>query len=319
MVQSVRLFMQTHLQNLETWPFVGHEELGRHLIQAMLVKRLPSVIMFVGPQAVGKTSAAIWLMKKSLCSAMKRQPCGICAACRQNTAGIHPDSVVIDSNSQNSVGISEIRDILQKYTLVPWQTTMRWLVIPNVERLTEAAANTMLKFLEEIPLHVQVIMTSSTPEKVLPTLRSRSAIYQWHLVSPATLRQDKDISPETIQRSAGRPGWLDMYAKAEERKLDTDQALATATVFLQHQESNTLQELSLSGDQKTILVHDELVVRDLLLQSVGSHRRLLWPQKFSPTLQDVPRAIELAIKYIDRHTFSPNIQPRLLYEDLHLV
>jgi len=304
--------MTTKVRQLPTWPFLGHAELGRHILLSLKHKRLPSVILFVGPRAVGKGSAASWLMRYSLCTAQEGQPCERCSACRQTHTATHPNVITLATESETSLGIEEIRQAIQTYQLVSWSNAPRWLIIPDAERLTEAASNTMLKFLEEVPANLQVLMTSSEPERMLATLRSRATVYQWHFASP------RELSP-VADRSAGRPGWMHALQESTIRQNDVDQARQTMEQFVTtaHTTHERLPKERSAVESK--MNAEELVVRDMLLQSVGSRRRLLWPQT---TLQSKVKSIttiSLAKKYLDRYDLSANLQSRLLYEDLHLV
>lgn len=317
MVQSRRFFMPPTQPKAQTWPFIGHAELGRHLMQQLAAHRLPPAILFVGPRSVGKSSAAIWLAQWSLCTNKTSRPCGACPACRQILAHAHPNATILRAGEQSSIGIEEIRSALHQYELVSWDAGWRWLVITEAERLTEAATNTMLKFLEELPPEVRVIMTSSYPERLLPTLRSRTTIYQWHFVAPDELSpagSGRDIAA----RSAGRPGWRQLLRDAANQQADQAMAVSTSQQLRQTQPASKER---LSKDRSVVekkMEYEEIVVREMLLSSVGSRRRLLWPSGDFTGLP-IPSALTVATKYLDRYDLSPNLQSRLLYEDLHLV
>lgn len=312
MVQSWRLFMTTKVQQSPTWPFLGHTELGRHILASLKHKRLPSVVLFVGPRAVGKGSAASWLMRYSLCTAANNHPCERCPACRQTCTATHPNAVTLTSEDAATLGIEEIRQTLQTYQMASWGQSLRWLIIPDAERLTEAASNTMLKFLEELPANLHVVMTSSEPERMLSTLRSRATVYQWHFTSPRELSA-------VAERSAGRPGWMHIFQNAAAKQEDREQAAQTMAHFTS---SASAKLERLPKDRAAIeekMEAEELVVRDILLRSVGSQRRLLWPQVTLQSKVDSTAVVTLVKKYLDRYDLSPNLQSRLLYEDLHLV
>lgn len=319
MVQSRRLVMASTPHSSTPTPFAGHAELGRHLTQLLESRRTPKVMLFVGPQALGKSEAALWLMRRDLCTAKKAQPCDLCTACRQTKNNTHPNSVVLDSDEKESIGIEVVRQAIQPYELVSWNKAMRWLIIVDAERLTEAASNTMLKFLEEIPPDIQVIMTSSQPERMLPTLRSRATTYQWHFVASDELQFPGSADHQQVSRCAGRPGWIEAVKDQTAVKADLEQAAAIAEQLLQSRTTTRERlpkERSAMGE---IMGREELVVRDVLLKSVGSRRRLLWPAESLPGQLSPTSAMRLVTKYLDRYDFSPNLQPRLLYEDLHLV
>ncbi len=319
MVQSGRLFMASKHPQTQTWPFTGHAELGRRLIHLLQTKQLPGVSLFVGPRSVGKASAAKWLLQYSLCTAQNNQPCGNCPACRQSIGNSHPNGVMLDSSSGSSIGIDDIRLAIKPYELVSWNQAPRWFIIADAERLTEAAATMMLKFLEEIPPHLQVILTSSEPERLPPTLRSRATVYQWHLVRPDELSDVPGAQHDRVARAVGRPGWMELLSDQRAAAADVDEAISMAEQFLQPGMSSAQRLPKERVAVEQIINREELVIRELLLRSVGSRRRLLWPiDSFSNQLSP-QAAMTVATKYLDRYDLSANVQPRLLYEDLHLV
>lgn len=317
MVQSRRFNMASTQASNQTWPFIGHAELGRHLIQQLASGRLSPAILFVGPRSVGKASAAAWLAQWGLCTGTTMRPCGQCSACRQTMDNIHPNATMLQAGEKTTIGIEEIRVAIHQYELVSWDAGYRWLIITDAERLTEAASNTMLKFLEEIPPAVQVIMTSSYPERLLPTLRSRTTVYQWHFVAPDEL-VPTGSSYDLAARSAGRPGWRQLLKDSANQQLDQAQALTTSRQLRQAQPAPRERPSKDRAVVEEKMEHEEIVVREMLLSSVGSRGRRLWPAADFNGLS-MESAVTLATKYLDRYDLSPNLQSRLLYEDLHLV
>jgi DNA polymerase-3 subunit gamma/tau len=293
-----------------TWPFIGQAHIGRYLIDALDAGRLPRALLFCGPRAVGKATAAEWLIQYNLCRQAHR-PCGTCAACVQVSNHQHPSAVILSGTER--VGIDDVRDLIAAYHVAPWNTDTRWLVITDAERLTESAANTLLKFLEELPSQVSVIMTSSEPYQILATVRSRLTAVNFTLASMTELRASKH-DRQSLQRSAGRPGWI----------LPTDVATAERQSVVEHQlwplPNAAVGGASARENIERRLAWEELVLRDRLLATVGSTDRLLWPAETQPVEEALqPKILELLNRYLDRHQLSASIQSRLVYDNLHLV
>ncbi|MEK7537550.1 MAG: hypothetical protein AAB619_01090 [Patescibacteria group bacterium] len=312
------------------WPFIGQTALGHHLLTSLENGQLASVLLFVGPRAVGKATAAKWLSRYDLCRGSGIRPCDRCSACRQTAGQVHPDQRLIDPLPGVGISIEEIRQAVSAYTVVQWNDGTRWLIIIEAERMTEAAANTMLKFLEELPPRLRVILTSAEPDRLLPTLRSRATTYRWHTVTSTDLRQaeigQSGSLTDRVARAAGRPGWYVQLAEDPEALLQDRQAMAQTLTALAAGAVRQVAGQS-SAPRLTVadqLAREELVIRELLLTAVGSLNRLLWPsahdsmQEYVATLSP-RRLLSFANRFLDRHEYSPNVQPRLLYEDLHLV
>ena len=305
-----------------SWPFIGQEKLGGYLLDGLRTKQLPSALLFSGPKALGKTTAAIWLSRVSLCRASTPRPCEQCVDCRQSLNLIHPRQVIVQSTEHGRISIEAIRDALHRFLITSAPNEERWVLIPDAEQMTEPAANTLLKFLEELPSQTRAILTTAQPAALLPTLRSRLTTLYWHLVPAATLRRSIDQPPTTVQRAAGRPGWLALEASAW-----PSIAPSLFGQLIEHRPAASATSASPTTDKQStqhLLDDEELVVRELLLTVAGSKRRNLWPDKAVTTSDlaariGLARLLNLAERYLERHTYSLNIQPRLLYEDLHLV
>lgn len=307
----------------QTWPIIGHAELGRHLVASLANDRFPRATLFCGPRAVGKATGALWLVAAQLCQGSANRPCGTCPSCRQLAAHQHPDVQLIDPEGQEAISIDDVRLALATYQTVSWGKSERWLIILNAERLTESAGNTLLKFLEALPPKMRVLCTTAEPERLLATVRSRLTQYYWHTapsaafdLTPAQRRQ----SLSRLARAAGRPGWYVTLGEAPEA-LSDDQTRAQE--IAEQFATGQFAPISASPSERRQatqqqLEQEELVLRDLLLSNLGSRTRLLWPNLKHPTLP-TDRLAKLVDYYLDRHELSTNVQPRILYDDLHMV
>jgi len=136
--------------------------------------RLAHAYLFVGPQGIGKFEAALGLAKYLNCEDPTDETfCGICSSCRKIKAGSHPDILVLDKEDQTSIRIEKVRDLIGRSQLRPYEAKMKVFVIRSVEALTLEGANALLKTLEEPGPSSLLILTSSVPEKLLGTVRSR--------------------------------------------------------------------------------------------------------------------------------------------------
>ena len=160
---------------------VGQPHLVRALRNAVAEDRVGHAYLLSGPRGTGKTSTARILAKALNCEALgdDGEPCDECERCRSVTAGTSMDLIELDAASNNSV--NHIRDMTEKAALVSAGRRKVYL-LDEVHMLSAAASNALLKTLEEPPAHVVFILATTDPNKVLPTIRSRTQQFGLALV-----------------------------------------------------------------------------------------------------------------------------------------
>ena len=189
----------------------GQDHVVRALQSAVRDDRVSHAYLFSGPRGTGKTSSARILAKALNCAApVDGEPCGVCTSCTEITQGTSLDVHELDAASNN--GVDAMRDLVAHAAL---GTPGRWKVyiVDEVHMLSNAAANALLKTLEEPPSHVVFVLATTDPQKVPPTIHSRTQHLEFRLIGAETLgdllvsireQAGLDVDDESVQAAVRR-------------------------------------------------------------------------------------------------------------------
>lgn len=152
--------------------------LWKRLNAARAADRLPHALLIAGPRGLGKRQLVEQLVRALLCT----QPdpaghaCGQCADCRLVAAGSHPDLLRVgpDPDSKSGeIAIDPIRDLAERASLTPIRASRKLVTIDPADRLNAAAANALLKTLEEPAGAALLVLVAERPGRLPATIRSR--------------------------------------------------------------------------------------------------------------------------------------------------
>jgi DNA polymerase III subunit gamma/tau len=163
----------------------GQDHVTRALRNATRDGRVAHAYLFSGPRGTGKTSTARILAMALNCTDLQDgEPCGVCESCVEIRRGASVDVHELDAASNRK--LDEMRELLSRVAL---GTRGRWKVyiIDEVHQLTGDSASALLKTLEEPPGHVVFVLATTDPQKVLPTIRSRTLHFEFHLLGSDVL------------------------------------------------------------------------------------------------------------------------------------
>jgi len=215
---------------------VGQDHVKDVLVAALRHGRVGHAYLFSGPRGVGKTTTARLLAMAVNCDAEAAlRPCGDCESCLLVQRGDHPDVIELDAASNNSV--EDVRDLREKVRLASLRGGRRVWVLDEAHMLSRAAANALLKTLEEPPPGLVFVLATTEPEKLPPTVLSRCQHFRFRRLSV-----DQILSK--LQRLAGEAG-----VAADE---DALALVARAADGAMRDAESLLERLLVEGDHVTL-------------------------------------------------------------------
>jgi len=167
---------------------VGQDHAVALLLRAVATGRLAHACLFDGPDSVGKRTAAVALAFALCCPEAPGQGCGRCDTCHRIATGQHPDVVSFAPATQQYI-IDQAREVVAIASTRPYEAPARVLIVDQADRLNPSSANCLLKTLEEPVSGNHLILVTSAPDRLLPTIRSRTQRTRFIGLSPAALTQ----------------------------------------------------------------------------------------------------------------------------------
>jgi DNA polymerase-3 subunit gamma/tau len=198
---------------------VGQEHVTEPLCTALTAGRINHAYLFSGPRGCGKTSSARILARSLNCAqGPTATPCGVCESCIA-LAPNGPGSIdVVELDAASHGGVDDTRELRDRAFYAPAQSRYRVFIVDEAHMVTTAGFNALLKIVEEPPEHLIFVFATTEPEKVLPTIRSRTHHYPFRLLPPRTMRAliericdqegvsvDEAVYPLVIRAGGGSP------------------------------------------------------------------------------------------------------------------
>ncbi len=167
---------------------IGQEHVTEPLARALESGRTHHAYLFSGPRGCGKTSTARILARSLNCEqGPTAAPCGQCRSCVELAPNGPGSMDVVELDAATHRGIDDARDLREKAIYAPAASRFKIYIIDEAHQLTNEAANALLKLVEEPPPHLRFIFATTEPDKIIPTIRSRTFHYGFRLVPARTL------------------------------------------------------------------------------------------------------------------------------------
>ncbi len=335
------------------WGVVGHERILKLLEKSLENQSFSHAYLFVGPKLVGKTTVARNFSRFIACEKYKHSftgkkdlevlGCGVCNNCRSFDKGIFADHYLLererDEKSETlkqNITVRQMRELQNNLSKRSFQNSYKTVLIPEAEKMSEGASNSLLKFLEEPTLSTVIILMAPSIDLVLPTILSRCQVINFSLVAREKIYQylitqgvERDVALEMASLAQGRPTLVEKFLHDTNfyRELK-EQITFWVQIFSdnnweRYKKINQLTDKKFDREQAVNILNIlSSVGRDALLLDNQNERyttnlflRSMWPMmnKKKYNWKDFLLNIEQARDYLNR-----NVTPKFILENLFI-
>lgn len=172
---------------------IGHQKQWDFLKRKFEQNQLAHAYLFTGADQIGKRTFAKEFVKMINCKSINGKPCLKCVNCQMIEKGSYPDLFLINSGGAEEITISKIREAQNFLSYKSYYGSLKFVIVNEAEKMNTEAQSCFLKTLEEPKGQTLIILVSSKPEMLLPTIYSRCQSIKFF--------RPKDLSPN-IEKQA---------------------------------------------------------------------------------------------------------------------
>lgn len=266
-------------------------------LQRAVAGEMTHAWLFTGPPGSGRSNTAIAFAAALQC---EQGGCGECASCHQVSVGSHPD-VSVTRTEKLSIGVDEVRELVRSSALSPVGRRWQVMVVEDADRLTDQAANALLKAIEEPTERTVWLLCAPTVEDVLPTIRSRTRLVVLSTPSVADvtdfLVRSEGLPVETASYAArasqGHIGRARALARDEDTRRRRREVVAIpgrlTSLGACIAAAADLTEVAKEEADSLTTVHDQRE-KDDLDRAYGVVERGRRPREYAPALRDLEKS-----------------------------
>ncbi|KKM12888.1 hypothetical protein SY88_01295 [Clostridiales bacterium PH28_bin88] len=311
----------------------GQDLAVQQLLQALQSGKVPHAYLFLGPDGVGKETAAKALARALNCTnPVGGDACGMCLSCRRAAEGNHPDIHVLAPQG-SVIKIDQVRELQRQVGFSRYEGKYQVVLFLEADRMKEEAANALLKLLEEPPENTVLILISAKPAALLQTIQSRCVPVRFVPLSPSLLVEllvARGTTADQAELLSGMAGGSigqalalagdARYMEARDQALDYLERLTRADAY---QLLSMAAELEQQEDLATVLDWMARWYRDILVwQQMGSERLILnrdcWDRVQGLKGWGGNHALALKEILLTRRRLQENVNKRLVLEAMLL-
>lgn len=314
---------------------IGQEGAIKILQSAIKNNRLSHAYLFVGPDGVGKRLTAKTLAKALNCQRSDVDPCDECRNCIRIDLDEYPDVKVIEPTG-TSIKIEAIRKVRREASFKPLEGRKKVYIIQEASTMTQPAANSLLKTLEEPQGETLFILTTSNIHGLLPTIISRCQLIRFKplstkVVEDFLIKKEGIIKDEAYMASNLSEGSLGKaigIARSEQKELrnrvidliakitlkDVEGVFKTAREFIQDRDQIPFILSILSSWYRDLFVFKESEDPSFLVNMDKKEEIEREIEKYSK--EEIEEVLSLILRTIDY--IKRNVNPQLAIETLLL-
>ncbi len=319
---------------------------------AMKQGRLHHAYRFEGPGGVGKELTALCVARLLNCETPGIHEirteghetvavpdfCARCRSCRKIEAGNHPDvKLLFAEKGKASISIAQIRELFGFVVYPPSEGKVKAIIVRDADRITEEAANALLKMLEEPPPRTHFFLVTARPHSMLHTITSRSVPVRFAPLGPADMKavlagivgveQEPGQLDAVIALSGGSVSSALSHLSAEwaeviELVVRMDEAFDRGTAAM----VTLLDDVAISrASAETLLTFLEMFYRDVAWLGVTGDPEGLMLHSIEPQITarartlSARRASAMALRLPEhRALLQGYVNPRMVLERLHM-